>query len=88
MSRWPLGGHDNRRELIDRGRNKEKPRCRIGVGMEQRDRDLGSSMVVAEHERRDMNMGDIVQIKERECDWHNTEVDRTIGNIPMTGVGC
>jgi hypothetical protein len=45
----------------------------------------GSGMVATEHERREINIGDVVHIKAGERHWHGAKADTTMGHITITG---
>jgi quercetin dioxygenase-like cupin family protein len=47
----------------------------------------GSGMVATEHEQREINVGDVVQIKAGERHWHGARADTTMGHITITLVG-
>ena len=47
----------------------------------------GSGMVATEHEQREINVGDVVQIKAGERHWHGAKADTTMGHITITLVG-
>src|SRR2546423_1636351 len=47
----------------------------------------GSGMVATEHERREINVGDVVHIKAGERHWHGAKADTTMGHITITAVG-
>jgi len=47
----------------------------------------GSGMVATEHEKREINVGDVVQIKAGERHWHGAKADTTMGHITITLVG-
>jgi quercetin dioxygenase-like cupin family protein len=47
----------------------------------------GSGMVANEHEQREINVGDVVQIKAGERHWHGAKADTTMGHITITLVG-
>src|ERR1700730_15448784 len=47
----------------------------------------GSGMVATEHERREINVGDVVHIKAGERHWHGAKADTTMGHITITLAG-
>ena len=47
----------------------------------------GSGMVATETEEREINVGDVVQIKAGEKHWHGAKADTTMGHITVTAVG-
>src|ERR1700741_749863 len=47
----------------------------------------GSGMVATEHEKREINVGDVVQIKAGERHWHGAKADSTMGHITITLAG-
>jgi quercetin dioxygenase-like cupin family protein len=47
----------------------------------------GSGMVATEHEKREINVGDVVHIKAGERHWHGAKADTTMGHITITAVG-
>jgi quercetin dioxygenase-like cupin family protein len=47
----------------------------------------GSGMVANEHEQREINPGDVVQIKAGERHWHGAKANSTMGHITITLVG-
>jgi quercetin dioxygenase-like cupin family protein len=47
----------------------------------------GSAMVATEHERREINVGDVVHIKAGERHWHGAKADTTMGHITITLAG-
>jgi quercetin dioxygenase-like cupin family protein len=47
----------------------------------------GSGMVATEHEKREINVGDVVHIKAGERHWHGAKADATMGHITITAVG-
>ena len=47
----------------------------------------GSGMVATEHEKREINVGDVVHIKAGERHWHGGKADTTMGHITITVVG-
>jgi quercetin dioxygenase-like cupin family protein len=47
----------------------------------------GSGVVANEHERREINVGDVVHIKAGERHWHGAKADTTLGHITITAVG-
>jgi quercetin dioxygenase-like cupin family protein len=47
----------------------------------------GSGMVATEHEKREINVGDVVHIKAGERHWHGAKADTTMGHITITLVG-
>ena len=46
-----------------------------------------SGMVANEHEQREINPGDVVQIKAGERHWHGAKANSTMGHITITLVG-
>jgi quercetin dioxygenase-like cupin family protein len=44
-------------------------------------------MVATEHEKREINVGDVVHIKAGERHWHGAKTDTTMGHITITVVG-
>jgi quercetin dioxygenase-like cupin family protein len=44
-------------------------------------------MVATEHEKREINVGDVVHIKAGERHWHGAKRDTTMGHITITLVG-
>ena len=44
-------------------------------------------MVATEHERREINVGDVVHIKAGERHWHGAKANTTMGHITITLVG-
>jgi quercetin dioxygenase-like cupin family protein len=44
-------------------------------------------MVANEHEQREINPGDVVQIKAGERHWHGAKANSTMGHITITLVG-
>jgi len=47
----------------------------------------GSGMVATEHEKREINVGDVVHIKAGERHWHGAKADTTMGHITITLAG-
>jgi quercetin dioxygenase-like cupin family protein len=47
----------------------------------------GSGVVATEHEKREINVGDVVHIKAGERHWHGAKADTTMGHITITAVG-
>jgi len=47
----------------------------------------GSGYVANEQEQREINVGDVVQIKAGERHWHGAKADTTMGHITITMVG-
>jgi 4-carboxymuconolactone decarboxylase len=47
----------------------------------------GSGLVVNEQEQREINVGDVVQIKAGERHWHGAKANTTMGHITITAVG-
>jgi quercetin dioxygenase-like cupin family protein len=47
----------------------------------------GSGMVATEHEKREINVGDVVHIKAGERHWHGAKADTTMGHITITALG-
>ena len=47
----------------------------------------GSGMVATEHEKREINVGDVVHIKAGERHWHGAKADTTMGHITITVAG-
>ncbi|HTV90292.1 MAG TPA: cupin domain-containing protein [Stellaceae bacterium] len=44
----------------------------------------GSGFVANEHERKEINVGDVVHIKAGERHWHGAKADTTMGHITIT----
>ena len=44
-------------------------------------------MVATEHEKHEINVGDVVHIKAGERHWHGAKADTTMGHITITAVG-
>ena len=47
----------------------------------------GSGMVATEHEKHEINIGDVVHIKAGERHWHGAKANTTMGHITITAVG-
>jgi len=47
----------------------------------------GSGMVATEHEKHEINVGDVVHIKAGERHWHGAKADTTMAHITITAVG-
>src|ERR1700674_4739909 len=47
----------------------------------------GSGMVATEHEKHEINVGDVVHIKAGERHWHGAKANTTMGHITITAVG-
>jgi quercetin dioxygenase-like cupin family protein len=47
----------------------------------------GSGLVANEQEQREINVGDVVQIKAGERHWHGAKANTTMGHITITAVG-
>jgi quercetin dioxygenase-like cupin family protein len=47
----------------------------------------GAGIVANEHERREINVGDVAHIKAGERHWHGAKADTTMGHITITLVG-
>ena len=47
----------------------------------------GSGMGATEHEKHEINVGDVVQVKAGERHWHGAKADTTMGHITITLVG-
>src|SRR5260370_848311 len=47
----------------------------------------GSGMVATEHDKREINVGDVVHIKAGERHWHGAKADTTMGHITITARG-
>jgi quercetin dioxygenase-like cupin family protein len=47
----------------------------------------GSGIVATEHEKAEINVGDVAHIKAGERHWHGAKADSTMGHITITLVG-